>query len=147
MMLTCDLRARVSKKQVVHSNSIAKRMNQNAYVRHLSENGLELIPAQCELVESAVMSSTGKELASCTDLIRMQTMPLSKKAETFHRLCRLLGDEGSEKNTVSKYKYIKVRRDNLLLDAMQTILLLSPEDMKKRWRLSFIGEEGIDAGE
>ena len=43
--------------------------------------------------------------------------------------------------------YIKVRRDHLLSDAMQRILLLNPGEMKKRWRIVFIGEEGIDAGE
>jgi len=135
--------ARVSKKQAVHSNSIAKRMNQNAYVRHLSKNGLELIAAQCELVESTVTSGSGDEIASCTDLIEMQTMPLGEKAKAFHRICRQIGKVGS---TATDNLYIKVRRDHLLSDAMQRILLLNPGEMKKRWRIVFIGEEGIDAG-
>ena len=137
-------RARVSKKQAVHSNSIAKRMNQNAYVRHLSKNGLELIAAQCELVESTVTSGSGDEIASCTDLIEMQTMPLGEMAKAFHRICRQIGKVGS---TATDNLYIKVRRDHLLSDAMQRILLLNPGEMKKRWRIVFIGEEGIDAGE
>jgi hypothetical protein len=119
-------------------------MNQNAYVRHLTKNGLELIPAQCELVESKVVSSNGEVLATCTDLIEMQTMALGEKAKEFHKICRKLG---KSKSSTSNHIYIKIRRDHLLEDAMQSILLLNPDDMKRRWRVVFIGEEGIDAGE
>ena len=143
-LLHCfHFRARINKKKM-HSNSIAKRMNQNAYVRHLTKNGLELIPAQCELVDSKVVSSKGEVLATCTDLIEMQTMALGEKAKEFHKICRKLG---KSKSSTSNHIYIKVRRDHLLEDAMQSILLLNPDDMKRRWRVVFIGEEGIDAGE
>ena len=119
-------------------------MNQNAYVRHLSKHGLKLIPAQCELVESNVTSKTGEELASCTDLIEMQTMSLDEKTAEFHKICKKIGQVDNDDN---RHLYIKVRRDHLLLDSMQAVLLLNPDNMKKRWRIHFIGEEGIDAGE
>ena len=118
-------------------------MNQNAFVRHLSKHGMELIPAQCELVESAVVSRTGEELASCTDLIEMQTQPLNDKVQAFHGICKKLGRRDSRN---ASYLVIKVRRDYILLDSMQAVMLLDADEMKKLWRIQFIGEEGIDAG-
>ena len=118
-------------------------MNQNAYVRSISKHGLELIPAQCELVESAVTcSKTGEEIASCTDLIEIQTKPLNSKVRAFRRICRKLGKRDSSGSSV----HIKVRRDHLLMDSMQAVRMLDPADMMKIWRIQFIGEEGIDAG-
>ena len=119
-------------------------MNQNAYVRHISKHGMGLIPAQCELVESAVISAkTGEELCSCTDLVEMQTKPLDDKVAAFRKVCKKLG-KGDVKKT--SFALIKVRRDHLLLDSLQSVIQMTSDDMTKLWRIQFIGEEGIDAG-
>lgn len=134
----------MNRKQSIPTNSIAKRMNQNAYVRHISKFGMELIPAQCELTESAVISTkTGEELCSCTDLVEMQTKALDNKVAAFRIVCKKLGG-GDVKN--AEFTIIKVRRDHLLLDSLRSVNKMSLDDMTKLWRIHFVGEVGIDAG-
>jgi len=41
---------------------------------------------------------------------------------------------------------IKINRNNLFNDAFDGIINQSPEELKKRLRIKYIGEEGLDAG-
>lgn len=135
--------ARVSKKRKSMKNSIAKRMNENAYVRHISKHGMELIPAQCELVDSSLVTDQGEELANFEDLIEMQRKSLSEKTDAFHKLCKRLGREDSKDRS---FVCIKVRRENLLGDSLRAVMSLNQENLRRRWVVQFKGEEGIDAG-
>jgi ubiquitin-protein ligase E3 A len=54
----------------------------------------------------------------------------------------LLSGEGSG----IPYLVLKVRRDNLIPDAMQQLVRVSPDNLKKPLKVKFIGEEGIDEG-
>mmetsp|Transcript_5029 Transcript_5029/g.7425 ORF Transcript_5029/g.7425 Transcript_5029/m.7425 type:complete len:562 (+) Transcript_5029:739-2424(+) len=134
--------AKITKKQAVHSNSIQKTLHQNAYVRHFSKNGVELIPAQLELVDSQLVTEDGIELVSCSELIEIQTMPFDSKVKAFHGVCKAIGRAGVK----GSHLRIKIRREFLLEDSMQSIMMLNPAEMKQLWRIQFIGEEGIDAG-
>lgn len=134
---------KVTKKHKTYSNSIQKTLHQNAYVRHISKNGVELIPAQCELADCRLVSEDGYELISCSELIEIQTMALNKKVEAFHTICKAIGRAGEGKGS---HLRIKVRRDHLLQDSMHSIMILNPSEMRRLWRVQFVGEEGIDAG-
>lgn len=39
-----------------------------------------------------------------------------------------------------------VRRSQLLLDSVDAVMSLSRDDLRKRWRIEFLGEPAIDAG-
>ncbi len=41
---------------------------------------------------------------------------------------------------------IKVTRKNLFHDAFNAIMSKSPQELKKKLRITYIGEEGIDVG-
>ncbi|KDO30923.1 hypothetical protein SPRG_19683 [Saprolegnia parasitica CBS 223.65] len=41
---------------------------------------------------------------------------------------------------------IVVRRDSVLADSFDHIMLLKPHQMRQRWRVSFVGEPALDAG-
>jgi len=41
---------------------------------------------------------------------------------------------------------IEINRNNLFNDALNSIMNLSPEELKKRLRINYIEEEGLDAG-
>ncbi|TMW64427.1 hypothetical protein Poli38472_013049 [Pythium oligandrum] len=49
-------------------------------------------------------------------------------------------------NSVSPYLLLRVRRDNVIEDALQQLVRASPETLKKPMKVKFIGEEGVDEG-
>jgi hypothetical protein len=135
-------------------DEIKLRIQQYAYVRYMmplpnvvssdlniSNANLVLVPAQHGVVESNVVSTkTGKVLANCTDLIRIQAQSLSEKTATFERICKKLGTKDGT------YLRIKIRRQFLLQDSIKVLMSLEPEKMHSNWRFEFLGEEGVDAG-
>jgi len=41
---------------------------------------------------------------------------------------------------------IEINRDNLMNDAFDSIMFKSPQELKRKLRIHYIGEEGIDVG-
>jgi hypothetical protein len=101
---------------------------------------LELVPAQDAVVDSKlVVNSTA--LMSYADVATVQGKTLDDKTAWFQLLCsQLMGswDDGHVK--------LVVRRSVLLHDSMDAVMALGRDDMRKRWRFEFAGEQGIDAG-
>jgi hypothetical protein len=121
-----------------------------AYVRKLQflegndarmRTGLvSLIPAQEAVVESRLVYNN-KTLLSYVDIANTQTKGLEDKTAWFQDICKELlssWDDGHVK--------IVVRRHSLLNDSVDAVMSLGREDMRKRWRIEFLGEPAIDAG-
>jgi hypothetical protein len=102
---------------------------------------ITLVPAQEAVVESKLMHH-GKTILSYVDIANYQTKPLDVKSNWFYgTVCNQLTapwEEGHVK--------IVVRRRHLLSDSVDAVMSLGREDMRKRWRIEFLGEPGIDAG-
>ncbi|KAL3909205.1 MAG: hypothetical protein SGARI_002715 [Bacillariaceae sp.] len=99
-----------------------------------------LIPAQEAVVESR-LNYNNKTLLSYADIANVQTKNLDDKSKWFQNICKELlaeWDDGHVK--------IVVRRHSLLNDSVDAVMSLGREDMRKRWRIEFLGEPGIDAG-
>ncbi|KAL3918571.1 MAG: hypothetical protein SGILL_004173 [Bacillariaceae sp.] len=101
---------------------------------------VSLIPAQEAVVESRLVYNN-KTLLSYADIANVQTKKLEEKTTWFQGICKeILADweDGHVK--------IVVRRHSLLNDSVDAVMSLGREDMRKRWRVEFLGEPGIDAG-
>jgi hypothetical protein len=107
-----------------------------------------LVPAQDAVVESKVVdhnyhgTQQTKTLLSYTDIANIQTKTLDEKIDWFNKsVCEELYTPW-EKGHVK----IVVRRHSLLMDSVDSIMALGRDDMRKRWRIEFAGEPGIEAG-
>jgi hypothetical protein len=101
---------------------------------------MSLIPAQEAVVESRLVYNN-KTLLSYADIANVQSKNLEEKTKWFQSICKELladWDDGHVK--------IVVRRHSLLNDSVDAVMSLGREDMRKRWRIEFLGEPGIDAG-
>lgn len=100
-----------------------------------------LVPAQEAVVESRLVQN-GKTILSYSDIANYQTKSLEIKSNWFYgTVCSQITapwEDGHVK--------IVVRRRHLLNDSVDAIMSLGREDMRKRWRIEFLGEPGIDAG-
>ena len=129
-------------KDNLEPTSVVEKIDKLAYVTQLSDVDLEFIPAQHGRVNSSVWSpETGKILASCTDLVDIQTQSFSDKITSFREICKKLSVARRGHSVC-----IQVRRDFLLEDSMQAIMCLDEADLQRVWRFQFLGEEGVDAG-
>jgi hypothetical protein len=121
--------AYVRKLQMMEGNDARMRTGQ-----------VSLIPAQEAVVESRLVYNN-KTLLSYSDIANVQTKGLEEKTAWFQSICKELladWDDGHVK--------IVVRRHTLLHDSVEAVMSLGREDMRKRWRIEFLGEPGIDAG-
>jgi hypothetical protein len=128
--------------------------NKSAYCRQLwflegndprvRTGQLKWIPASETVVESRVADKDGVVLVSYADLAEIQRAPsLEAKLTWFEtKLCNpsimLPYDEGHIK--------LIVRRQYLLPDSVGAIMSLSREELRKKWRMEFVGEKGMDVG-
>ncbi len=128
----------------LRNRSVHEHILKLAYVTQLSDNeGLDFLPAQLGKTGSSVLSpQTGKILASCTDLIAIQTQDFNDKINSFGDLCKKIGNHGRYAPKIC----IQVRREFLLEDSLEAVMSLDSEDLKNVWRFQFLGEEGVDAG-
>jgi len=142
-------------------------LNKMAYVRKLQflkgndarlhTGKLTLIPAsdascrstirKCDLDDPGGLitegKSTEKEIVGYADLTGVQTnKQFEDKVNWFQETCRKKLQVPWEDGHLR----IAVRRSNLLTDAVDAIMSLGPKDLRKIWRIDFLGEEGIDAG-
>lgn len=109
---------------------------------------VSLIKAQNAVVESKLVdhnyqgTNQTKTLLQYTDIVDMQSKSLDQKVEWFHKsVCEELYQPW-EKGHVK----IIVQRESLLEDSVNAVMSLGREDMRKRWRIEFAGEPGIEAG-
>jgi hypothetical protein len=101
---------------------------------------LKFVPASEAVVESR-LTAHNRTLVSYADIAAVQNKPLEDKTEWFQRICTQLTsawDDGHIK--------IVVRRKHLLLDSMDAVMSLGRDDLRKRWRVEFLGEPGVEAG-
>mmetsp|Transcript_13935 Transcript_13935/g.21251 ORF Transcript_13935/g.21251 Transcript_13935/m.21251 type:complete len:626 (+) Transcript_13935:84-1961(+) len=119
----------------------------SAYVRKLDyakddAGSLTLVPATDAAVGSKVKTQNGRGvIVSCADIAGAQSKSFEEKCKFFHKTCdrlRTPWDEG--------HIQINVRREFLFLDSMQAVLSLPNSDLRKIWRFTFMGEDGLDAG-
>jgi len=130
--------------------------NRSAYVRkitflegndaRLRTGTVELRPAKEAVVESrlVIQSRTPnrtRTLLSYADIASVQGKPLEEKIQWFQNITSQLTGEWED----GHIKMV-IRRKYLLIDSVDAVMSLSREDLKKRWRMEFLGEPGIDAG-
>lgn len=101
---------------------------------------ITLVPAQEAVVDSRLVVNQ-RTLLSYGDIAAVQGKPLSEKTEWFQRICSQLTSPWEDGHVK-----IAVRRQYLLLDSVDAVMSLGRDDMRKRWRIEFLGEPGIDAG-
>jgi len=139
---------RMQNDQVVEEDKVD--FQHAAYVRKLvflegndarmRTGSLEMNSAADAVVDSKLVVNN-KTLLSYADIATVQGKTLEEKTTWFQNLCTQLvvpWEDGHIK--------MVVRRSVLLHDSVDAIMSLSREDMRKRWRIEFMGEQGIDAG-
>jgi len=84
-----------------------------------------------------------EELVGYADLSDVQTKKsFEDKVNWFQTTCR----DKLQVPWEQGHMRIAVRREHLLSDSVDAIMSLSPLDLRKIWRIDFLGEQGIDAG-
>ena len=101
---------------------------------------VELVPANEAVVESRLVYHN-RTLLSYADIANVQGKPLEEKIQWFSNICNQLTSSWEEGHVK-----IVVRRHQLLNDSVDAVMSLGREDLRKRWRIEFLGEPGIDAG-
>ena len=101
---------------------------------------LELGPAHEAVVDSRLVVHN-RTLMSYADIANVQGSSLQEKTEWFQRVCTQLTSAWED----GHIKMV-IRRQFLLLDSVDAIMSLGRDDLRKRWRIEFLGEPGIDAG-
>jgi hypothetical protein len=141
---------RVQKDELVVEENSKFDFYQAAYVRQLQlmegndarmrTGTVELKPASEAVVDSKLVVNN-TTLLSYADIATVQGRTLDEKTKWFETICQQLTapwDEGHVK--------ICVRRNQLLNDSVDAVMSLGRDDLRKRWRIEFLGEPGIDAG-
>ena len=101
---------------------------------------VHLLPAAEAVVDSRLVVQN-RTLLSYADIAEQQEKPLDDKAAWFGNICSQLTSAWED----GRIKIV-VRRKYLLHDSVDAVMALSRDDMRKRWRIEFLGEPGIDAG-
>lgn len=114
----------------------------------LRTGSVALVPAQEAIVNAKLVdynyhgTNQAKTLFTYNDIADIQGKSLDQKIKWFQeKVCEELYTPW-EKGHVK----IVVRREHLLEDSTNAIMALSRDDMRKRWRIDFAGEPGIEAG-
>jgi hypothetical protein len=102
-----------------------------------------LVTAERGVVDSRVKSRNGTDLVSYSDVVNTQMKSYKDKIQWFQETCTRLSADWEKTN---KYAKIVVRREHLLGDSMKRVMQFGRKDLRTRWMIEFIGEEGIDAG-
>ena len=133
------------------TSSKARFDKHSAYTRRLSfmegndermrTGRLELVSADESSVPSSVVQN-GIEVVSYSEISEYNRKCYEEKASWFQQICR----ERLRLDWSTGHIRINVRREHLLPDAIEAIMSLGREDMRKIFRFEFLGEAGIDAG-
>lgn len=121
-----------------------------AYVRKLSylegndarmrTAKVDFLPANEAVVDSRLLHAN-KTLLSYADIANIQGKGLEEKIAWFQNICKQLMS-----NWETGHVKIVVRRHSLLQDSVDAVMSLGRDDMRKHWRVEFLGEPAIDAG-
>ncbi len=103
---------------------------------------LSLIPASHFAVESQVFNDEGMQIVSHTDFTMTSTFTYEQKCKWFYSKCDALKPTWEDGGHVC----IKIRRQHLLEDSMNSVMSLGRPDLRKIWRFEFLKEQGKDAG-
>lgn len=124
--------------------------NHAAYVRKLTLmegndarmrcGTLQLVPASEAVVDSKLVVNN-VTLLSYADIATVQGKKLDEKTQWFHRICEQITGPWEEGHI-----QISVRRAQLLQDSVDAVMSLGRDDLRKRWRIHFLGEPGVEAG-
>mmetsp|Transcript_1780 Transcript_1780/g.3967 ORF Transcript_1780/g.3967 Transcript_1780/m.3967 type:complete len:831 (-) Transcript_1780:77-2569(-) len=121
-----------------------------AYVRKLSylegndarmrTAKVDFVPANEAVVDSRLLHAN-KTLLSYADIANIQGKGLEDKIAWFQNITKQL-------MTTWENGHVKlvVRRHSLLQDSVDAVMSLGRDDMRKHWRIEFLGEPAIDAG-
>lgn len=101
---------------------------------------LEVVKASEGFVESKIVWQN-KTIVSYADIAAVQNKELSEKKVWFENICSQLTSPWEEGHIK-----ICVRRSQLLTDAVDAVMGLGRDDMRKRWRIEFLGEPALDFG-
>jgi hypothetical protein len=101
---------------------------------------VELVPASDATVDSRLVYEN-RTLLSYADIAHTQGKPLEDKKVWFEGICEQLTHQWEEGHIK-----ICIRRSQMLQDSVDAVMSLSRQDLRKRWRLEFLGEPAIDAG-
>jgi hypothetical protein len=122
----------------------------SAYVRQLTflegndarmrTGKVELVPADQAVVDSRLVVHN-RTLLSYADIAEVQGKPLEEKTAWFENICTQLTSAWEDGHIK-----LVVRRKHLLLDSVDAVMSLGRDDLRKRWRIEFLGEPAIDAG-
>jgi hypothetical protein len=102
---------------------------------------VELIPAQDAVTESELVVGNHKTLVSYANVAYVQTQSLDVKTEWFQSVCRELASPWETQKV-----QLVVRRDHLVADSVRAVMSLSRAEMRKKWKIEFVNEPGLDAG-
>jgi hypothetical protein len=102
---------------------------------------VELVPASEAVVDSRLVIQN-RTLVSYTDIANVKFESLPEKHAWFRNICEQLTSSWKDNDHIK----ICVRWSLLLIDSVEAIMGLSREDMRKRWRIEFLGEPAIAGG-
>ena len=125
----------------IKTSAYVRKIDYSSGVKNKYLTGtISLVPATEGLVDSRV-TADGNEIIGYADIATAQTKNFDEKVHWFHDTCQDLSVEWNQ-----GHMRMNVRRDYLLSDSVSSVMSLSQKDLRKVWRLEFIGEDGIDAG-
>jgi len=124
--------------------------SRSAYIRKLTflegndarmrAGRVSLIPAKDAVVDSRLVVHN-RTLLSYVDIAEQQGKGLEEKTTWMQNICAQLTSAWEDGHIK-----LAVRRKYLLLDSVDCVMSLGREDLRKRWRIEFLGEPAIDAG-
>jgi hypothetical protein len=109
------------------------------------------VPADQAAVDSKLVVN-GKTLIQYADIAQQQGLPLSEKRKWFMSVCKKLSEATVDDFTgpgSQKDDYIKIlvrRGDYLLKDSIRAVFSFGESELRRKWKISFVGETVIDAG-
>jgi hypothetical protein len=101
---------------------------------------VELVPASEAVVDSRLVVHN-RTLLSYADIAEQQGKSCQEKTDWFQSICTQLTSAWED----GHIKFV-LRRPYLLLDSVDAVMSLGRDDLRKRWRIEFLGEPAIDAG-
>lgn len=104
---------------------------------------VELVSADDAFVDSKIVKNN-RTLFSFADVAVQQSKPLHEKHDWFcQTICKRLMTPIHDDD---EHIRIYVQRSNLLEDSVRAVMSLSADDMKRQWKVHFLGEPVLDAG-
>ncbi len=101
-----------------------------------------MIPASETAVDTRIRLTDGRNLVTNSDLAQAQVKNFEDKRQWFQDNCLQLRVAWSEAHVQRN-----LRRQYLLQDSMETVMSLSPDNLRKFWKIEFIDEPCIDCRE